>query len=162
MSDLSFLIRPIEPRDDPAVEGVIRSCLIEFGAAHEGTAWADPYLGRFSQVYSAPKSRYWVAEDEAGTVVGGTGIGPLPGEDGVCELQKMYLLPRARGLGLGRRLMDTALEFAGLYYSRCYLETLDNMKRAQGFYERCGFTLLSHPLGSTGHYNCQVRYIKTL
>ena len=102
---MTYTIRLIEPKDNAAVEGVIRSCLIEFGANHEGTAWADPDLGRFSEIYSTPGNRYWVAEDETGKIVGGTGIGRLT--DAVCELQKMYCLPQARGTGLGGQLMAT-------------------------------------------------------
>lgn len=77
----------------------IRTCLIEFGAAREGTAWADPDLGRFSEIYNTEGNRYWVAEDERGKVVGGVGIGALKGAEGICELQKMYCLPEARGHG---------------------------------------------------------------
>ena len=62
------------PGDDAAVEAVIRACLVEFGADREGFAWADPDLGRFSQVYSRPGARYWVAESADGEILGGVGI----------------------------------------------------------------------------------------
>lgn len=157
-----YIIREIEERDDPAVEAVIRACLVEYGADHEGTAWADPYLGCFSRVYRAPDSRYWVAEDETGCVVGGVGIGPLPGAPGVCELQKMYCLPRARGTGVSHRLMDSALAFARAYYGQCYLETFANMAAAQRFYEKYGFRRIDAPLGQTGHFACDVLYLREL
>ncbi len=156
------VIREIRPSDDRAVEGVIRSCLIEFGAAHDGTAWADPDLGRFSRIYRTEGNRYWVAEDEAGEIVGGVGIGRLSGADDLCELQKMYCLPRARGTGIAHRLMDTALEYAGKYYRRCYLETLPNMTAAQRFYEKYGFVRVADPPVKTEHFACDVRYLKTL
>lgn len=159
---MNYSIREIQERDNPAVEAVIRACLIEYGADHEGTAWADPYLGRFFQVYSAPDSRYWVAEDETGQVVGGVGIGPLPGVPGVCELQKMYCLPRARGTGASHRLMDAALAFARERYSQCYLETFANMAAAQRFYEKYGFRRIDTPLGQTGHFACDVLYLRAL
>lgn len=155
-----YTIRPIEPRDNAAVEQVIRSCLTEFGANHEGTAWADPDLGRFSEVYSVPASRYWVAEGEDGTILGGVGIGPLA--EGLCELQKMYCLPRARGTGMAAELMALALAFARMHYDRCYLETLPNMTAAQRFYEKHGFVRTDVPPVSTAHFACDVRYIKTL
>ena len=103
-----------------------------------------------------------MAEDEAGQIVGGTGIGPLPGVDGVCELQKMYCLPSARGAGLGRRLMEQALSFARERYRRCYLETLENMTGAHALYERSGFHRIDRPLTDTGHFCCDVIYIKDL
>ena len=159
---MDMTIREIEPRYNAAVEALIRGCLIEFGAAHEGTAWADPDLGRFSEIYNTEGNRYWVAVDETDRVVAGVGIGALPGVDGVCELQKMYALPEARGTGISHRLMDTALDYARQYYARCYLETLDNMVAAQRFYEKYGFTRVYEPLTETGHFNCDVRYIREL
>ena len=157
---MKFHIRKIEPRDNAAVEAVIRACLIEFGADHEGTAWADPDLGRFSQVYSQNGSQYWVAEDEHGQIVGGVGIGPLA--PGLCELQKMYCLPQARGTGIAHELMEQALEFAKRFYLRCYLETLDNMTAAQRFYEKYGFVRTDKPIVQTEHFACEVRYIREL
>lgn len=155
---MTYTIRTIEERDNAAVEGVIRACLMEFGANHEGTAWADPDLGRFSQVYSAPASRYWVAQDETGRIVGGVGIGGLTKT--VCELQKMYCLPEVRGTGVAHRLMALALEFARAHYSQCYLETLENMVAAQKFYEKYGFRRTEHPPIRTEHFACEVRYIR--
>lgn len=159
---MNYLIREIASGDDAAVEGVIRSCLIEYGADHEGTAWADPDLGRFSQVYAPADRQYWVAEDETGQIVGGVGIGPLPGAPGVCELQKMYCLPRARGTGVSHRLMDAALAFARSRYRQCYLETFANMAAAQRFYEKYGFVRIAAPLGRTGHFACDVLYLLPL
>jgi len=157
---MEYNIREIETNDDQAVEAVIRSCLIEFGADHEGTAWADPDLGRFSEIYSCEGNRYWVAEDENGHIAGGTGIGRLTDE--ICELQKMYCLPPARGTGLSHRLMDTALAYAAQYYKQCYLETLENMTAAQRFYEKYGFYRVFEPVVQTAHFSCDVRYIKDL
>lgn len=97
---MNYHIRVLERRDDKVVESVIRSCLIEFGANHEGTAWADPNLGCFSEIYNSKGNCYWVAEDESGRIVGGTGIGSLDDVGEICELQKMYCLPEVRGTGL--------------------------------------------------------------
>ena len=157
---MTYTIRPIEKKDNTAVEGVIRACLIEFGANHEGTAWADPDLGRFSEIYNTPGNRYWVAEDENGQIVGGTGIGRLT--DTVCELQKMYCLPKARGTGLAHELMGLALEYARGYYAQCYLETLDNMVAAQRFYEKHGFRRTDIAPVQTDHFACEVKYIRDL
>lgn len=158
---MSYRIREIEARDNRFVEAVIRACLIEFEANHAGTAWADPDLGRFSEIYNRPGRRYWVAEDETGQIVGGVGIGPLDAE-GLCELQKMYCLPQARGTGLAHELMAIALEYARKFYNRCYLETLDNMTAAQKFYEKHGFVPTDEQIVQTDHFACQVKYIKEL
>ena len=154
-----YIIRPIEPQDDAAVEQVIRDCLREFGADHEGTAWADPDLCRFSQVYNAPESCYWVALDDCGTIVGGVGIGALCGVPNVCELQKLYCIPEVRSKGAAHRLMAEALTFARSRYRACYLETLANMHAAHRFYEKYGFHRIEKPLGNTGHFNCDVLFL---
>lgn len=159
---MEYTIRPIQPADNAAVEDLIRTCLIEFGGNHAGTAWTDPDLGRYSEVYSAEQSRYWVAVDENGTISGGVGIGPLPGTESVCELQKMYCLPEARGTGVSHRLMEIALAFAARFYESCYLETLPNMKAAQKFYEKYGFQKVDAPPVPTAHFACDVRYFLTL
>lgn len=159
---MNYIIRNIEKKDNKEVENVIRTCLIEFGANHEGTAWADPDLGRFSEIYSTKGNRYWVVENEEGKIIGGTGIGKLDGAEGVCELQKMYCLKEARGTGISHKLMDAALLYAGKYYERCYLETLENMVAAQKFYEKYGFERVYEPLVKTEHFACDVRYIKKL
>lgn len=159
---MDYTIREIEERDDQAVENLIRSCLVEFGANHEGTAWTDPDLGRFSKIYNRDGNRYWVALDSDGKVVGGVGIGALPGAAGICELKKMYCLPQARGTGLSHRLLAVALEYAKRHYDRCYLETLGNMVAAQKFYEKYGFARIDAPPAQTGHFACDVLYLKDL
>lgn len=159
---MSYHIRVIERKDNKAIEAVIRSVLIEFGANHEGTAWADPKLGRFSEIYNSEGNRYWVAEDEKGRIVGGTGIGNLNGTENICELQKMYCLPEARGTGLSHRLIETALDYASHYYKKCYLETLENMVAAQKLYEKHGFHRIYEAVGETTHFACDVRYIRDL
>lgn len=159
---MNYTVREIRAGDNRAVEAVIRSCLAEFGADREGTAWSDPDLGRFSEIYSKDGRRYWVAEDSGGRIIGGVGIGELCGANGVCELQKMYCIPKARGTGAARALLDTALKYAARYYKKCYLETLDNMSAAQRFYEKNGFVRCERALADTGHFACDVRYIKDL
>ncbi len=159
---MELKIREIEARDNKAVENVIRTCLIEFGANHEGTAWADPNLHRFSEIYNTPGNRYWVVVDEKDRVLGGTGIGALDGAPEVCELQKMYCLKEVRGTGISHKLMDIALRYARDFYKECYIETLENMVAAQKFYESYGFKRIYEPVVKTDHFLCDVRYIKSL
>lgn len=159
---MAYIIREIKEKDNIDVENVIRTCLIEFGANHEGTAWSDPDLGRFSEIYNTNGNKYWVAENDVGKIIGGVGIGKLDRIEDVCELQKMYCLPEARGTGVSHKLIDIALEYAKQYYGRCYLETLENMVAAQKFYEKYGFERVNKPLVKTEHFACDVRYVKKL
>ena len=159
---MKYRIKKKKKRDNKQVENVIRTCLIEFGGNHEGLAWSDPDLGRFSEVYNKEGYKYWVAVDENENVVGGCGIGKLEGTDEVCELQKMYCLKEARGTGVAHELMKLALAYAKKYYKRCYLETLSNMVAANKFYKKYGFESLDKPLVKTEHYACDVWYVKDL
>lgn len=159
---MKYKIREIEPKDNAAVENLIRVCLLEFGGNREGLAWCDPDLGRFSEIYNKEGFRYWVAEDESKKIVGGVGIGALDESNEVCELQKMYCLQEARGTGLAHKLIKLALEYAQMHYKKCYLETLSNMIAANKFYIKYGFEKLEKPYLDTGHYACDVWYIKNL
>lgn len=159
---MEYTIREIRRQDDQAVEHIIRACLREFGGDREGTAWCDPDLGRFSEIYGKGGCKYWVAVDEAGAVVGGAGIGPLPGVEAFCELQKMYCLPAARGTGAARRLMEQCLDYARTVYRFCYLETFHNMTAARKFYAKHGFTRLDAPVCDTGHFSCDVWFARAL
>ena len=159
---MKYRIREIKEKDNKEIEKVIRSCLIEFEANHEGTAWTDPNLGRFSEIYCSEGNKYWVAIDENNQIIGGVGIGKLEGTKDICELQKMYCLPEVRGKGISHKLIEVALEYAKRYYKKCYLETLDNMVAAQKFYEKYGFTRIYEPLVKTEHFACDIRYIKEL
>lgn len=158
----NVLIREIEEKDNKAVESIIRSCLIEFDGVKEGCAWTDPDLGRFSEIYGEPFKKYWVAEDENGRILGGVGIGPLENTDKICELQKMYCIKEARGTGVAHKLIKVALSFASLYYKKCYLETFSNMVAAHKFYEKYGFYRIEKPVSDTGHFACDVLYLKDL
>lgn len=156
-----MLIRLIEEKDNQEVEQLIRTCLLEFDANKPGCAWEDPDLGRFYQVYQPEHKQYLVVEED-GHIVGGCGIGAVDGMPGVCELQKMYCLKQTRGTGIAQQLLDLSLEFAKKYYSRCYLETFENMVAANKFYVKNGFLLLDEPLVKGPHYACDKWYIKDL
>ncbi|GAA3942619.1 GNAT family N-acetyltransferase [Litoribacillus peritrichatus] len=158
-----MLLRPIETKDNPAIEGVIRTVLTEFGANKPGFAWQDPELSRLSTVYQSQACCYLVVE-HMGKVVGGGGIAPFVCDrPKVCELQKMYLLPETRGLGFGQVLMTELMSKASSFgYQCCYLETIAEMKGANALYQKNGFKRIDQRLGNSGHSACDVLYLKEL
>ncbi|MFD0678292.1 MULTISPECIES: GNAT family N-acetyltransferase [unclassified Paenibacillus] len=156
-----MLIREIEEQDNKQVEYLIRTCLVEFGANKPGTAWSDPSLGDFYNLYKNEGSKYWVVEDNK-KIVAGCGIGPVMGWPDICELQKMYAFKETRGTGISSELLQVALDFAKQYYEKCYLETLSNMVAANKFYKKNEFIQLEKPLNATEHFACDTWYIKTL
>ena len=159
-----YTLRPLRPDDDPHIEDVIRTVLVEFEANRPGFAWADPELSRLSSVYGTARAAYWVVEHPQRGLRGGAGFGPLVGEaDHVCELQKMYLLPAGRGLGAGRALITHCLDAArSAGYTQMYLETLRSMTAAQALYRSVGFQPLAQPMGRTGHGGCDCWFACTL
>ncbi|SFF72729.1 GNAT family N-acetyltransferase [Salegentibacter agarivorans] len=154
-------IREIQPEDNQQVAEVVRKVLVEMGVPKVGTAYEDKALDDMYATYQPPRMNYFVVEDE-GKIIGGAGIAPLIGlEEKICELQKMYFLPEARGKGLGAQMMDTCLKFAkSQNFEQCYIETLPYMKSARKLYARSGFKSLEKPLGDTGHYNCTMWMIR--
>ncbi|MBD3921163.1 GNAT family N-acetyltransferase [Paenibacillus sp. PR3] len=156
-----MMIRPIQPGDNQDIEAIIRNCLIEFGGNRAGLAWEDESLSHLSDYYHREGRAYWVALDDSGKMLGGCGIAEFGSlEGGVCELQKMYLLPEARGTGLAPSLLEHALRFAGQHYRTCYLETLQSMQAANRFYVKHGFQALEAPLAGSEHYSCDAWYIR--
>jgi putative acetyltransferase len=156
-------IRPIRPGDDAAMAAIIRTVMPEFGATGCGFAISDPEVDWMSRAYAAPRHAYFVVERD-GVVLGGGGIAPLAGGDeGVCELRKMYFLPEARGIGAGAAMMARCLQAArGAGFERCYLETLTGMDAAMRLYERSGFRRIEGPMGATGHGGCNTFYLLDL
>ena len=159
----SFIIREIQKKDNPAIAAIVRDVLMEMGAPKVGTAYADPYLDSLFEVYAVPKSIYFVIEKD-GKIIGGAGVMQLDNSDeNICELQKMYLLPEGRGLGLGKFLIDNCIEKATEFgFESCYIETMTYMEDAQKLYKKVGFYNLDKQLGNTGHSSCQVWMLKKL
>ena len=157
------LIRTIRPSDNAALAIIVRNALAEFGVNKPGTVFYDKTTDQLFELFQVPASIYYVAEIEA-KIVGGAGIFPSNGlPESTCELVKMYLSPEARGHGLGKLLIDQCLQFAGKSgYKRVYIETMPELRKAVGIYEKYGFKKLEGPLGNTGHFGCDVWMILDL
>ena len=164
ISDLSSInIRKIKAQDNQSVKNIIHTVMHEFGASGEGFAIHDPEVEDMYQAYNKKSHGYFVAEHQ-NKILGGAGIAPLKGAEGrICELQKMYLLSEARGLGLGRALIEACLNFAKQQgFKECYIETTKQMQKAQKLYVQYGFDRINNQLGHTGHFGCDVFYLKKL
>ena len=159
----TIVIREIIAEDDIQVAKAIRSVLIEFGVPKVGTAYEDTALDCMTETFIKPTSTYFVVDDN-GKIIGGAGVAQLDHYEGnVCELQKMYFLPEARGKGLGSKMMNACLQKAKILgFEKCYLETMPYMESARRLYAKEGFQSIDKPMGDTGHYSCQLWMIKNL
>ena len=157
------IIRPILKKDNPHIASVIRKVLTDFGVPKTGTALEDKALDALYEVYQKPRAVYFVIELN-GKILGGAGVAQLDNYEGnVCELQKMYFLEEARGLGLGSKMITFCLEKAKSFmFDKCYLETMTYMEAAQKLYQKNEFEYIDGPMGNTGHYSCPVHMLKDL
>ena len=157
-------IRPIELNDNLALAKVIRGALEEFGANKPGTVYFDPTTDALFDLFNnTPGAFYFVALKD-NELVGGAGIFPtenLP--KGTCELVKLYLHKDARGTGLGKLLLNKAMDWANENgYTQVYLESMPELSKAVTIYENVGFKRIDHPLGNSGHCGCDIWMIKDL
>ena len=157
-------IRPIEPNDNIDLAKVIRGALEEFGANKPGTVYFDPTTDALFELFNnTPGSYYYVAVIND-VLVGGAGIFPtenLP--NGTCELVKLYLHKDARGTGLGKQLLNTAMQWAKENgYTQVYLESMPELSKAVTIYENVGFQRINQPLGNSGHCGCDIWMVKSL
>ncbi len=87
--------------------------------------------------YAPPRGRLLLGWD-GGDALGCVALRPIDGN--VCEMKRLYVRPGARGLRLGRLLVERLLaEARGIGYRRICLDTLPTMLPAQRLYESLGF-----------------------
>lgn len=141
------------------VAQIIRTVMTEFGCVGQGFSIEDPEVDHMFQAYSDDRAAYYVLELD-GQVKGCGGFAQLDGgAKDTCELKKMYFLTEARGLGLGKRMLEMCMDKArDCGYRKMYLETVERMTAANGLYQHMGFQLLKGPRGATGHGGCDAFY----
>ena len=94
-------------------------------------------LAHLAAEYSPPTGAFLLATEQ-GAALGCVGVRRFSGHDG--EIKRLYVVPVARGRGIGvlmaRRIMAEARK---LGYTRLLLDTLPAMREAQSLYASLGF-----------------------
>ena len=158
-----WIIRKVTNIDNKELYDVLSSVMIEFGVPKKGTALSDPELKKMSNAYQNLRSVYYLILKD-NKIFGGAGISKLKNsKENICELQKMYFLKQARGIGLGKKMIKLCLKSAIEHgFEKCYIETMHNMKSAQKLYLFQGFKYIKKPMGNTGHSSCPVWMLRKL
>ena len=158
-----IIIRKINKDDNQKLAKIIRDTLTEFNANKPGTVFYDDTTDHLFEAFQRNRSEYFVAllDDE---VIDGAGIYATEGLPAdTCELVKLYLIPIARGKGLGKLLMEYCIaEAKDQGYKKMYLETMPELISAIPMYEKLGFTYRTKSMGNSGHTGCGVWMIKEI
>ncbi len=138
----------LKPDYDLALAELIRDNLKKHKLDIPGTAFFDDYLNHLSDFYLADPDRryYYIMTDDDGELIGGIGLAEVDFFEDCCELQKLYLADKAKGKGLGYKLISLIEDKAKeLEYKRMYLETHDNLEAAIHIYIKSGFREIEKP-----------------
>lgn len=153
----NYLIRDWQPSDRQSVATLITSVLAEYGLSWEPEG-ADCDVLEVERAYWQTGGEFWVIEGDH-QLIGTGGYHPISKGYKAVEIRKMYLLPSARGQGLGSFLLDTlesTIQSQG--YQQIWVETASVLQEAISLYESRGYqraTGVETP-------RCDRLYIKTI
>jgi GNAT superfamily N-acetyltransferase len=108
----------------------------EMRGRYDGEADIGPT--REAAMFVEPDGVFLVVRDDEGRAIGCGGVCRFEGTR--AELKRMYVVPEARGRGLGGLLLvELEAEARRLGYARIVLETGDRQPEALGLYASAGY-----------------------
>ena len=131
--DRNFIITEYELSQEPHLFAFLEKCLPESGRSLE-------LNGRHSFYKDNPGHfDVFLCMTDGETIIGTVAVRRMNDKD--CELKSLYLLEKYHGMGLGKKLLETAVKYAAdSGYERMYLDSLSTSKRALKLYRMAGFT----------------------
>ena len=134
------VIRPATNRDQEKIVSLVADVLTEFGLQPEFESSESDLLD-IEATYFQTGGFFNLVEVEENSLLGTFALYPIDREN--CKLRKMYLVSQARGMGLGRRMLDyTTNEARKRGFKKIILETMPIMKDAVRLYTHAGFNLI--------------------
>jgi DNA-binding MarR family transcriptional regulator/GNAT superfamily N-acetyltransferase len=135
-----YVIRPLKVGDVGWIthrQGILYSQEYGWDASYE--ALVAEILAGFVKNLDAAVERGWVAERDGG-IIGSVFLVRASAE--LAKLRLLYVEPTARGLGLGKRLVEECIDFARMKgYKTVTLWTNDVLVSARRIYQAAGFRL---------------------
>jgi GNAT superfamily N-acetyltransferase len=109
----------------------------EYGWDYTFDGYVASGLAEFAQLFNPERDRLWIAEMD-GRIVGSIGI--VGHTDGEAQLRWFLVHPGFRGRGLGRDLLEKAVQFCrDRGFESVFLWTVEDLEAAAHLYRSVGF-----------------------
>ena len=113
----------------------------EYGLNQAFEALVLEIAAHFLKHYDQETERCWVAE-RSGEILGCVLL--VKSSKQIAKLRLLLVEPSARGLGIGKRLVEECIRFAREKgYKKIVLWTQSNLTAARGIYQKAGFELVA-------------------